>query len=161
MDLCSPLASTAFDERKADCVDICYSAWWMPGMRKVRGSMLAPTPRRKYASLRIRNSDEVLQQILFQRQIWPRTDLHHKHCRYKHFVIALHSTFKRTIVTDSTISCCGTLFNATSTVQDVWHKIHGLHEAARPSSPKLLHKIQWYNPRCQPERRPHIRMEET
>jgi len=77
--------------------------------------MLAPIPRRKYASLRIRNSDEVLQQILFQRQIWPRTDLHHKHCRYKHFVTALHSTFKRTIVTVNTISCCGTLFNATFT----------------------------------------------
>ena len=64
-------------------------------------------------------------------------------------------------VTVSNISCCGTLFNATFTVQDIWHKIHGLHEAARPSSPKLLHTIQWYNPRCQPEKRPHKRMEET
>jgi len=64
-------------------------------------------------------------------------------------------------VTAGNISWCGTLLNATFTVQDVWHKIHGLHEAARPSSPKLLHTIQWYNPRCQPEKRPHIRMEET
>ena len=33
--------------------------------------MLAPTPRRKYASLRIRNSDEVLQQINFNDKYGP------------------------------------------------------------------------------------------
>jgi len=72
-------------------------------------------------------------------------------------------------VTASIISCCGTLFNATFTVQDVWHKMHGLHEAAQPSSPKLLHTIHVYfglTNEVQPslstrKERPHIRMEET
>jgi len=76
-------------------------------------------------------------------------------------VVMMAQTIENYPVTASNISCCGTLFNATFTVQDVWHKIHGLHKTARPSSPKLLHTIQWYNPRCQPEKRPHIRKEET
>ena len=78
------------------------------------------------------------------------------------FPIPVQQMFFLKAVTAGNISCCWTLFNSTFTVQDVWHnKIHGLHEAARRSSPKLLHTIQWYNPRCQPEKRPHIRMDET